>query len=106
LTDAREYDELEFYHFKLENHDVVYGEGAPCETLLQVDKNTANFAEYYRTFGAPTFAAVLCVPLLGYNGARSEIKSRLRSALSPWIDRREKIDVMRGQLKERGILLS
>lgn len=106
LYDAREYDELEFYHVKLENHDVVYAEGAPCETLLQVDENAANFAEYIRAFGAPTFAAVPCVPLLTYNGARSEIRSRLRSALSPWIDRREKIDVVRDQLEERGILLS
>jgi hypothetical protein len=106
LYDAREYDELEFYHIKLENHDVVYAEGAPCETLLQINENAANFAEYYRIFGAPTSEAVSCAPLLTYNGARSEIKSRLRSALSPWIDRREKIDVIRDHLEERGVLLS
>jgi hypothetical protein len=106
LYDAREYDELEFYHIKLENHDVVYAEGAPCETLLQVNENAVNFAEYYRIFGAPTSEAVSCAPLLTYNGARSEIKSRLRSALSPWIDRREKIDVIRDHLEERGVLLS
>jgi Hint domain len=106
LYDAHEYDELEFYHIKLENHDVVYAEGAPCETLLQVDENAANFAEYYRIFGAPTSAAVACAPQLTYNGARSEIKSRLRSALSFWIDRREKIDVIRDHLEERAVLLS
>jgi Hint domain-containing protein len=103
LYDAHECSELEYYHIKLENHDVIYAEGAPCETLLQVDENATNFAEYYRIYGAPTPAPVSCVPLLTYNGTRSEIKSRLRSALSPWIDRREKIDVIRDHLEERGL---
>ena len=26
--EAREYDELEYFHIKLESHDVVYAEGA------------------------------------------------------------------------------
>jgi hypothetical protein len=103
LDDAREYNELEFYHIKMENHDVVYAEGAPCETLLQVDENAANFAEYFRIYGVPTSEPMPCVPLVTYNGARSEIKSRLRSALSPWIDRREKIDVIRDHLEELGV---
>ena len=102
LYDAREYDELEFYHIKLESHDVIYAEGAPCETLLQVDECAANFAEYFRIYGVPTSEPRPCVPLLTYDGARSEIKSRLRSALSPWIDRREKIDVIRDHLEEIG----
>ena len=34
--EAREYDELEFFHIKLESHDVIYAEGAPVETLLKV----------------------------------------------------------------------
>ena len=106
LDDAHEHDELEFYHIKLETHDVIYAEGAPCETLLQVDENAANFAEYFRMYGEPTSEPERCVPLLTYDGARSEIKSRLRSALSPWFDRREKIDVIRDRLEERGVLLS
>jgi Hint domain len=32
--DASELAELEFFHIKLELHDVIYAEGAPCETLL------------------------------------------------------------------------
>src|SRR4029077_9242088 len=53
LDDAHEHDELEFYHIKLETHDVIYAEGAPCETLLEVDENAANFAEYFRMYGRP-----------------------------------------------------
>jgi hypothetical protein len=33
------------------------------------------------------------------------MKSDFRSAISPWIDRRQKLDVIRDELKERGISL-
>jgi hypothetical protein len=36
---------LEFFHIKLERHDVIYAEGTPTETLLEVDESAANFAE-------------------------------------------------------------
>ena len=36
-------------------------------------------------------------------GGRREIRSRFRSAMSPWIDRRQKIDIIRDELEERGI---
>ena len=49
--DARELDELEFFHIKLERHDVIYAEDA-CETLLNVDENAVNFAEYLREYGS------------------------------------------------------
>jgi hypothetical protein len=106
LYDAREYDELEFYHIKLEHHDVIFAEGAPCETLLQGDLHAANYDEYFRLYGTPIYDAVPCAPLLSFNGGRSEIRSRARSAVSPWIDRREKIDVIRDRLEERGISLT
>jgi hypothetical protein len=44
--EAREYDELEFFHIKLESHDVIYAEGVPAETLLNVEESAVNFAEY------------------------------------------------------------
>ena len=85
LYDANELNELEFFHIKLESHDVIYAEGTPCETLLAVDENAINFADYLRKYGAPTGNEAPCAPLFSYNGGRSELKSRLRSAFSPWI---------------------
>jgi Hint domain len=41
LHDAREHSELEFFHITLARHDVIYAEGAPCETLLNGDVNPA-----------------------------------------------------------------
>ena len=95
LYAADEFDELEFFHIKLEAHDVIYAEGAQCETLLTVPETASNFAEYYRAYG--------CAALLSYNERYGRIKSRLRSAISPWFDFREKLDVIRDRLEERGI---
>jgi hypothetical protein len=103
--DARDLDELEFFHIKLERHDVIYAEGAPTETLLEVDENAANFAEYLRQYGPVTAKETPCAPLLRYEYRRGEIKSCFRSAISPWIDRRQPADIIRDKLEARGIAL-
>ena len=36
--EARDDDQLEFFHVKLESHDVVYGEVAPAETLIDASE--------------------------------------------------------------------
>ena len=41
--EAREYDEMEYFHIKLESHDVIYAEGAPAETLLNVEEFRGQF---------------------------------------------------------------
>jgi hypothetical protein len=97
-------DKLEYFHIKLQRHDVIYAEGAPCETLLIVDENAVNFAEYLREYGPPEIEDVRCAPWVGF-GWRVEIKSRFRSAISPWIECREKLDIIRDELEEGGIVL-
>lgn len=103
--DPREIDELEFFHIKLAAHDAIYAEGAPCETLLHVDENAVNFAEYLRHYGEPTSEETPCAPLLRYDWGRGEVKSCLRSAISPWIDRRQTVDLIRDKLEVRGLAL-
>lgn len=70
------HDTLDFFHIALARHDVLDAQGAPCETLL-----------------AP--ASQPCVPIVEFNGGRSELRSRLRSAVSPIVDRRQPLDVSR-----------
>ena len=101
--EPRDHDELEFFHIKLESHDVVYAEGAPAETLLNVEESAVNFADYLRRYGTPTEEA-RCAPVLPVWGGRYELKSRFRSALSPWIDLRNQADVVRDRLEECGIV--
>jgi hypothetical protein len=104
LHDARSLDELEFFHIKLEHHDVIWAEGTPCETLLDVDENAINFAEYLREYGPPISPTPPCAPRLGF-GRRVEIESRFRSAISPLVDRRQKLDIIRDKLEEGQIAL-
>jgi hypothetical protein len=103
VYDPRELDELEFFHIKLERHNAIYAEGAACETMINVEESAVNFAEYLRHYAPPTTQEATCAPWLSCNGHRSEIKSRFRSAISPWIDRRQKLDIIRDELEERGI---
>jgi Hint domain len=103
--DARELDALEFFHIKLERHDVIYAEGAPTETLLEVDESAVNFAEYFRQYGRVTTEETPCAPVFRYGYRRGEIKSCFRSAIAPWIDRRQPVDVIRDKLDARGIAL-
>jgi hypothetical protein len=105
-NETREYDELEFFHIKLESHDVIYAEGAPTETLLDVEESAVNFADYLRRYGTPTRGEARCAPLLPVWGGRDELKSRFRSALSPWIDLRGRADVVRDRLEEAAFGLS
>jgi hypothetical protein len=74
LYDARELDELEFFHIKLARQDVIYAEGAPCETLMNVDENAVNFAGYLRQHGDLTTKELECAPLLRFDRRRSEIR--------------------------------
>ena len=104
LYEASERNELEFFHIKLARHDVIYAEGAPCETLLDVDANAINFAEYLRDYGPPIIEDARCAPWVGF-GPRVEMKSHFRSAISPWIDRRQKLDIIRDELEKRGTAL-
>jgi hypothetical protein len=102
--EAREYDELEFFHIKLESHDVIYAEGMPAETLLNVEESAVNFAEYLRQYGTAATDEDRCAPHIHIWGGRIELMSRVRSALSPWIDLRNQADVVRDQLEEHGLV--
>jgi hypothetical protein len=100
--EAPELAELEYFNIRLESHNVIYAEGAPVETLLEVDDRAVNFCEYLRKYGAPRTDEVRCAPIAPYGG-RGELRSRVRCAISPWLDRRDPIDVIRGRLEERAV---
>jgi Hint domain len=102
--EAREYDELAYFHVKLESHDVIYAEGAPAETLLEANESAVNFADYLRRYGMPATEEARCAPYVHTGGGPDELTSRFRSALSPWIDLRNKADAFRDRLEERGMM--
>ena len=105
---ADELDEIEYFHIRLETHDVIYAEDAECESLGDGDYDRFdNFVEYERLYGAQGASpAGRCAPMLGGFGPRARVLSHLRSAASPVIDMRNKLESVRDDLQERADVLA
>jgi hypothetical protein len=103
LHAADEHNELEFFHLKLETHDVIYAEGAPCETLLGVDSSMSNRSDTIRQQQTSEAPERHCAPII-CNGTRGELKTRLRSLMSPWLGP-QKFDDIRTNLELRALSL-
>lgn len=102
LYPADEHDELEFYHIKLESHDVIYAEGAPCESLLRVDETMSNSSGYLREHGETS--AEHCAPII-CNGLRAEIATGVMNLLSPSQSARQ-LKLIRARLNARAAALA
>ena len=98
-------DIVHYLHVELDGHDVLLAEGAPCDSLLATAENRKhfdNYDEYVALYGPATVAAMApCAPIASFNGGRGELTSRLRSALTPIIDIRRPMDVVRDNLEAR-----
>jgi Hint domain len=105
LDEASQQGALEYYHIKLERHDVIYAEGAPQESLLNVEESAVNFAEYLRVHGARVEEEVRCLPILSTYRQGTGLKSRLRRAAS-FVERQRRIGAIRERLAERAMMLS
>ncbi|WFU76344.1 Hint domain-containing protein [Bradyrhizobium sp. CB2312] len=99
---AHEHDELEFFHIKLDSHDVIYAEGAPCESLLRVDETMSNASSYLRGHGQTRDEH--CAPIVG-NGLRAQIKTEVKGLLSPSRGERQ-LDLVRARLDARAAALT
>ena len=97
-----EASEIEYLHVKLAQHDVIFAEGAPSETLRVHSGNVErfdNFAEYLRLFGEDATEEARCAPI-AFESGRERLMSRLRSAVSPWVDCRNGFDKARDRIEE------
>jgi len=103
LYPADEFHELEFFHIKLEAHDVIFAEGALCETLLNVDEHDDSFSDYVRKHGMPKTDEQPCVPILSWGRERIELEPALNGGSATRLDRRAQIDVIRDRLAKRAI---
>lgn len=105
-VDAQDGVSLEFFHVKLDRHDVIDAEGALTETMGAMTRDDPNFEAYARMYGVTEDEIRSCCAPVAFNGGRSELVSRLRSVASPWIDRRRPADVIRDRLETRAWRLS
>lgn len=103
-----EMDRLEYFHIELDRHDVLLVEGLACESLLASAESRSTFGnaeEQYDVIASlPSAAMAPCAPLAAYNGGRSALRSRLRSALAPVIDIRHAADIARDDIEARAYL--
>jgi hypothetical protein len=78
---AKEFDEIEYFHVRLDTHDVIYAEGAECESLGDGGYDRFdNFIEYERLYGNPDASrAGKYAPLLGWSARRGRLASAQRS---------------------------
>jgi hypothetical protein len=82
----------------------VLAEGAATETLLpSADRKLFdNWQAYEALYGAePVTEAKAFTSEIYLSGGCAQLRSRLRSAFAPWIDRRQPFDVVRDRLEQR-----
>jgi hypothetical protein len=96
-----------YFHIELDRHDVLLADGAPCESLLasvETRRNFDNFVEFLVRYGADAMTPMApFAPVVGFNGGRSQLRSRLRSAFAPIIDVRQPLDIVRDTLEARAL---
>jgi hypothetical protein len=105
LAPCHERSELEYLHVKLANHTAIYAEGAAAETLLLnaisavkidalVDDERLRGVSLDEQPCAPVYSDVVF-------GGRRRVLSHVRSAISPWVDRRGPFERIRDRLWDR-----
>jgi hypothetical protein len=105
VDDAQDLSELEYFHVKFESHDVIYAEGAACESLLMVSEHAKNFADYYRAHAFKGSEQKPFAPIHSLWSRRSQLASRIRSAASLIKESRRPLDVVRDRLEARAASL-
>jgi hypothetical protein len=101
-------DTITDYHIELDPHEVVFAEGAACDTLQVTPENVLVFdnqAERAALRGVCMRAMEPYAPIHRFGGKRGKLASRLRSAVAPVHDIRLPLDVMRDHLEARAAAL-
>jgi hypothetical protein len=95
---------LEYFHVELPSHDVILAEGVEVESLLVSAGNLGGYdngTERERLYPETLSADPAAFAPVALYGRRAELRSRLRSAISPWVDLRRPVDRARDRIDER-----
>jgi hypothetical protein len=109
IIPCKESTVLEYLHIYVgEEHEIMFAEGAPSETLLPDSSTLRAFDNSEQLQWLLQFQPQLqpFAPVYNYNsrGKRAMVRSHLRSAMSPWIDVRKQTDRVRDLLEERSVI--
>jgi len=97
---------LEYFHIELFEPDVIFAEGAPTETFQPFENRRTfdNRQEYEDLYGAEqSTVGVPFAPTVPALRASFQLRSRLRSAASPWWDIRTPFDITRDRIEARTV---
>jgi hypothetical protein len=100
-------NEIEYFHIELEDHEVIFAEGAAAETFQATTgrEHFNNFVEYERLYGVESRAAMLpYAPAIGYNGGRSELKRVFGRAVFPFVDIRDPVQMAYDRIVARELV--
>jgi hypothetical protein len=110
ITSCREaHKVIEYLHVELFEPDVIFTEGAPTETFLPFRNRRMfdNSQEYERLYGAEQTAIdAQIAPRVEAMSKRFQLRSRLRSSVSPWWDIRTQFDITRDRIECRADFLA
>jgi len=106
--DADELQSLEYFNLELAEHELVVAEGAPSDTLLPSGdyKQFDNWSERASLDVDKAPPAQPIAPVIDITGRRSQLRSRLRSALSILVERRTDFDKLRDRIEDRAERIS
>ena len=95
---------IEYLHIELFEPDVIFAESAATETFLPFRNRRMfdNIEEYERLYGAEQIAIhTQIAPRVEAISGRFQLRSRLRSSVSPWWDIRTRFDITRDRIETR-----
>ena len=95
---------LEYLHIELEDHGVVFANGAPMETLLANGESRSafdNYDEYVANYGARSDVMVPFATTVEDAGRLGVLASHVRRVVAPIYDMRAPLDVVRDALEDR-----
>lgn len=100
ITQPQHVERVEYFHFELDTHDIVFAENAPTETFLDASCRT----RFELAEGVPGTAATPCRPRVedGYYLERLRARINARAGLQ---EESKIIGPIRGNLDERGARL-
>ena len=96
---------IEYYHIKLDTHEVIYAEGASVDSFFDDGSNRenfSNFVQYERLYGVERQSKMTpFAPILRYRDRRQELKGLVRSLISNVVDVRDPIQIAYDQIAKR-----
>jgi hypothetical protein len=101
--DTSDLQRIDYFHIELAQYDIVFAEGAPSETLTSLSGEHLFFDNWSERSALQIDESPMAQGLsaIDVTGGRRQLRSRLRSAFAPVVDRRTDFDRLRDRLEDR-----